>query len=76
MFYVVYGYIGPDNYTSCQGPILRVKELATALDVTKFYEKFVRESAGPDNSSHEFRVIEGRERKLSAVKTVTEWKLD
>lgn len=75
MFFVYHGYVGPDHYDCSEGdPLYQLTEFLTADAVTKFRQEF--EEALPRNASNaRFRVIEGRERKVSLATTVTSWKL-
>lgn len=75
MYIVVYGYCGPDNYTSRSGPLLEIKTLKTADEVLALHYEFREESAHKDLDQHVFRVFEGKELKLIPVETVTKYKL-
>lgn len=76
MFYVVFGYCGPDNYTSDNGPLLKIKQCATAAEVETLYQKFREECYHKDNGAHVFRVIEGRERNIKPVERIIKYELE
>lgn len=75
MFYVIYGYCGPDNYTTDDGPVLEVKEFRSEENVEKFYVEFM-EGMSATKTHVTFRVIQGVERKMKPVETVTKFVLE
>lgn len=76
MFYVISGYCGPDNHTCNNGPILRLSVCKTSEEVETLYAEFREHCYGRDNSKHVFRIIEGRERNIKPVETVTKYELE
>ena len=80
MLFVIYGYCGPDNYTSHDGPVLEVQEFSTRAEVTAFKKKWEEDCGFADedseSSSVTFRVIEGKELKVVPVERVTEYQLE
>lgn len=76
MFYIIHGYSGPDHYTSDNGPLLQVKEVATREEVEKAYKDFLEATTWREISHKVFRVIEGKERMLKAKSVVTEYVLE
>lgn len=75
MLIVVYGYCGPDNYTSDNGPVLKLEVFSNQDQVLEFHKEWLENTAGKDNDQHTFRVFEGRELRLIPVETVTKYQL-
>jgi len=74
MYYVYYGYVGPDNYDASNDPIYRLRICHTQKEVLDLKEEFEKEL--PKESSNPiFRVIEGIELELTPEETVTVWRL-
>lgn len=74
MFYVYHGYSSPDNCDASERPTYILTECRTAEDVAKLKAEF-DESIHNECSNVIFRVIEGVERKLRPIETVTKWEL-
>lgn len=75
MFFVISGYCSPDNYTSNDGPVLRLREFKTVEEVEAARQAFFEVPFGREHSDVTFRVIEGVERKFVPVEKVTKYEL-
>lgn len=75
MLYVVYGYCGPDHYTSKDNhPLLEIKRFSGVGEVEEHYKKFM-EGLGKEADKVTYRVFDGTERNMVPVTKVTEYKL-
>lgn len=72
-YFVYYGTVNCDNY-DCY-PTHIIKEFSTSEEVEAFYKEF-QEGIRDDDDQIIFRVFGGNELHLSAVETVTEYRLN
>lgn len=73
MFFVYYGYVGPDNYDASEGPIYKLAKCETeeeVIDLKKGFDSIVNEG---NVSNPIFRVFEGEELELVPKKVVVDY---
>lgn len=75
MFFVYYGYVGPDNYDASEGPIYKLTACATEQEVIELKKELDAEFDPSTDSNVIFKVIEGEERTLKPEQVIVDYKL-
>ena len=73
MFFVYYGYVGPDNYDASEGPIYKLTKCDTKEEVIDLRKGFDSMVDREDVSNPIFRVFEGEELELIPKKVVVDY---